>query len=278
MTVSIPQYYKKAICQIVFLALYAATHHVIADTQVPGISIIIDDIGYQHINDQKALALPGALTYSILPHSPHAQSFAKAAQHQGKEVLLHLPMEAESRNSVLGPGALKQAMSRKELIETLHAGLMSVPTAIGINNHMGSLLTRQHQPMSWLMQEINLHHDLFFIDSRTTAATLAANLAKQHHVPHLSRDIFLDNVVSPEAIQVQFKKLIKIAQKYGAAVAIGHPHKETLSVLKNELPALESRYGVKLIPLSLMLKQQPKRILWQASLSPSQKAAKNLKP
>lgn len=239
------------------------------------ISIIIDDLGYRYRNSLRAVHSPHALTCSFLPHSPFADILARQAWLLNKDVMVHLPMEAISGKS-MGPGGLKQTMSRQQFEQTVMDSIRAIPHAIGINNHMGSLLTRNHQAMDWLMQQIaRRNNNLFFVDSRTTQHSQALLHARLNGVMHTGRDIFLDHVVNAEAIRKQFKRLIWQAQRHGSALAIGHPHPQTLTVLEQELPQL-AQLGVKLVPVSQLIRHRSQRSLaWQTFSSPLRKAVKN---
>jgi polysaccharide deacetylase 2 family uncharacterized protein YibQ len=229
---------------------------VIADTTIrPSISIIIDDIGYRMQDDLRAIALPGAVAFAIMPHSPHARRMSALVNARGKDVLLHLPMQAmeQEKNRFLGPGALTMKMNRQELIRTLDNSLRSVPHAIGVNNHMGSLLTRQTGHMSWLMESLK-SRNIFYIDSVTSKHSVAGTVANERNVPFLRRDVFLDNIQTEVEILKQFDRLIDIAKRNGIAVAIGHPHPHTIAVLTKKL-ALLKHSGVELVSPKQMLKQ-----------------------
>ncbi len=217
------------------------------------ISIIIDDMGDQRKLGEQALKLPGPLTYAFLPHTPYSRSQATQAHNSNKEVMLHLPMQAMTLKP-LGPGSLTLDMNRQQFIKTLQQDLDSVPHVVGINNHMGSLLTRHPGHMQWLMAALKNNGNLFFIDSRTTHHTVAARIAKENQLPVRQRDVFLDDDPSIEAINFQFRRLVKKALKNGVAIGIGHPYKNTIQVLKNQLPQLAER-GIKLIPASKILQQ-----------------------
>lgn len=228
------------------------------DGKQPLISIIIDDIGYRLHEDLRAIGLPGQVAYAIMPHSPHARKMSALANSLGKDVLVHMPMQAteDEKNEFLGPGALTLQMTREEFDRTLELGLRSIPHAIGVNNHMGSLLTRHPGHMEWLMESLKIHRK-FYIDSVTSNQSVAASIAREVKLPYLSRDVFLDNVQSDKAIQKQFDELVKIARKKGVAIAIGHPHPETLTVLSRNLLLLDTT-GVKLISPKQMLKLKTK--------------------
>jgi len=217
----------------------------------PGIAIIIDDMGYRLRDGRRAMALPAEVVYSFLPHTPHAPALARQARAKGSEILLHLPMEAAADNHLLGPGALTLAMDRDSLNATLRANLAAVPHAVGVNNHMGSLLTRQREPMTWLMEALR-REGLAFIDSRTTAGSVASQAAAAASLPSAARDVFLDNVRETDHVRAQFRRLVATARRRGTALGIGHPHPVTLAVLASELAELEQS-GVQLITLAELL-------------------------
>lgn len=225
-----------------------------ADTTAkPYISIIIDDIGYRLQDDLRAIALPGAVAFAIMPHSPHARRMSGLINAQGKDVLLHLPMQAmeEDKNRFLGPGALTLQMTQQEFTRTFDNSLRSVPHAIGVNNHMGSLLTRHPGHMSWLMESLK-SRNIFYIDSVTSKYSVAGISAGESNVPFLRRDVFLDNIQTDKEITKQFEYLIDVAKRKGIAIAIGHPHPGTIAVLSKKLLQLDS-YGVQLISPQQML-------------------------
>jgi len=241
------------------------------EAERPVISIIIDDMGNRLQVGNEALELTGAITYAFLPHTPYAREMAEQAYAEGKEVMLHLPMDARSGEE-LGPGGLSLYMTRQQFQDTLASSLASVPHVVGLNNHMGSLLTRHPGAMDWLMQDVQ-QRGLFFVDSRTTSLTVAEKLAREHQIPTDRRDIFLDNVREPEYIREQFQQLIRRAKARGKAIGIGHPFPETIATLAEELAKLEGS-GVKLVFTSEIIATKRRHIPWQASLSSTPKEEK----
>jgi len=262
------------IFQRMLIALVLSCAALAAQAQ-PLIAIIIDDIGDRYDYGMRAMNLPGALTYSILPHTPYARHFAELAHRQSREVMLHLPMQAE-RGNRLGPGAITQAMSEEEFRHSVRDNLASIPHVRGINNHMGSLLTRSRMHMNWLMSEIEAHDGLFFVDSVTTLHTVAQYVAQGHQLPTTRRDIFLDSERDIDSIRRQFARLLDVAYQNGHALAIGHPYPVTMQVLSEVLPYLDN-FGVQLVSVSKLISSQQQRRpkLWHASLPPSPPAAKN---
>lgn len=229
------------------------------------IGIIIDDLGNSLVNGERTTRLPGAVACAVLPHTPFARSVADAAHAAGKEVVLHLPMASRDAQEP-GPGQLDAGMPALEMRATLDYDLSTVPHVIGVNNHMGSLLTTQPGAMDWLMREL-AQRRLFFVDSRTDAETVAANAARRAGVPALERNVFLDDDPTPTAVAAQLDRLEHLARRHGYALAIGHPYPVTLAALERWLPQLAER-GIRLIPLTTRLAQiAPEAKPWRASWS-----------
>jgi len=220
------------------------------DLTTPTIALIIDDLGNRPRQDHAAIDLPGPLAYAILPFSPFATELAVAANSLGKEVLLHLPMEAEASNHLLGPGALNTDMTRDAFVTALRRALNAVPHLSGVNNHMGSRLTRDLERMRWLMAELRNTENLLYIDSRTTPRSVARQAAEEAEIPFVARDIFLDNRRETSYIHAQIDALIAHARSNGDGVGIAHPYPETIAVLLERLKMLD---GIRLVSLSTLL-------------------------
>lgn len=240
----------------------------------PVISIIIDDLGDALTAGMRAIDLPYALTYSILPHTPHAITLAKLAQRQDKEVFLHLPMQPDN-DAHMGPGGLTTKMDEVEFLETLRSDLDAVPYIVGINNHMGSLLTQQSQQMKWLMRELKSQRNLVFVDSYTSNMSIALREARNANISSAVRDVFLDHDKEFENMEFYFQLLLNHARKTGSAIGIAHPHARTLDFLAKWLPKV-SEEGVRIVSVRELLEIRQRRdSTWQASLSPSPRAVKN---
>jgi len=233
-------------------ALLLVALHATAAGQ-PRVAIIIDDLGYQLEAGRRAIALPGPITFAVLPGTPRATTLARWAHEHGKEVLLHLPLQANSDDDDNEPVGIDLDMSRAVVGATFDVALSSVPHAIGVNGHKGSLLTRHPGHMRWLMEEIRARDDLFFVDSYTTAGSVAMQIATEAGVSAVRRDVFLDPDETPETVARQFERMKRMATKRGFVVAIGHPYKATLELLEKELPKLHEQ-GFELVTISELIK------------------------
>ena len=186
-------------------------------------------------------------------HIPLSDQLANEAHRSGKEIILHIPMEAQHHHR-LGPGGFKVEMTKQEFINTLRKNLNSIPLAIGMNNHMGSLLTTHPMQMHWLMDELK-NQGYAYVDSMTTNQSVANVIARNKKVPYLIRDVFLDHEVSHQYIQQQLQELINKAQDKGYAIAIGHPHPQTLDAVEKFI-AESHLHNIKIVSLKDMLKHR----------------------
>lgn len=218
------------------------------------LTVIIDDLGQNPERDSRTLALPGPVTLAIMPDTPHATDFAHQAHKAGKTVILHMPMDPAT-----GPYAWHPGLPIAELESRLNAALLKVPYAAGINNHMGSRMTSEPVAMGWLVAELQRRH-LFFVDSRTSARTVAAAQAQKIGLASVSRDVFLDDERTADAIARQLRIAVELAHKQGSAVVIGHPYPATLEVLERELPRLKAQ-GVEWIDLPSMISLRSNRAM-----------------
>jgi len=241
--------FSKSLGLVVTVLIASAT---LADSGRPKIAIIIDDLGYERAAGERAIELPGPITYAVLPGTPRARHLAEFAHAAGKEVILHLPMQAENRDEPADPGGLLLDMSYTQFTETLAGDIEAVPHIVGINGHRGSLLTRHPGHMQWLMDEIRQREPLFFVDSYTTHESIALHIAAEKNVPAIKRDVFLDPDSNPGTVEREFARLRKRAADQGFAVGIGHPYPATLSFLEEALPRLAEE-GYDLVGVSSLV-------------------------
>jgi polysaccharide deacetylase 2 family uncharacterized protein YibQ len=246
---------SEIVCHVYALGLYThkikliyKEHGEIVPEGLPRIAIVIDDIGYDRDLAIAFMDLDLPLSLSILPSAPHTVDIVNEANKRGTELVLHLPMEPKDYpNLDPGLGALLTNMDEKMIKKILYEDIEQVPGLRGVNHHMGSYFTERYDKMKIVLRELK-RHNLFYLDSRTTNLTVAFDLAKDMGVPAAKKDLFLDNDLSSKAIKLQVERLFGIARYSGTAVGIGHPHKETLQVLREYLYQLKTDF--KVVPVS----------------------------
>ena len=214
------------------------------------VAVVIDDLGHDVAELRPLQALGVPVTYSILPYEDQTPEVVAELRRRRAEMLLHLPMEPKNGQNP-GPGALLQGMSDDELRQKTEEALKAVPGVVGVNNHMGSLLSAEEGPMNAVLGVLAAR-GLFFLDSRTSAESVGYKVALGLGIPAAERQVFLDGEATPEAIHAQFQRLLALARTKGSAIAIGHPHPETLAALTREIPKAKAE-GFEFVPVSYLL-------------------------
>ena len=215
------------------------------------LAIIIDDLGSDRAAADAVFALGYPLTVSVLPNHEHSVDIAKEAHRRGLEVMLHLPMQSVA-NETPEAQELRPGMSAPEVASLVDQFLQNVPDPAGVNNHQGSQATADTALMDELMPVLR-DRNLFYVDSRTTPATVAYDTAQDFGVRSAFRNVpFLDDVAEVAAVRKQLELALRGAREKGEAVAIGHPHPATLQALREVLPQAQAQ-GVHLVLASELL-------------------------
>jgi polysaccharide deacetylase 2 family uncharacterized protein YibQ len=208
------------------------------------LAIVIDDIGPAVELAHRAIRLPRPITLAFLPYAAGLDRLAGEAQAHGHEIYLHLPMEPQGHENP-GPNAILTSLAPDEQRRRIAWAFDRLPQAVGVNNHMGSRATADPASMLLVLEEAR-RRGLMFVDSRTTPVSVGGALARRLGIPHASRDVFLDNDPSSQAILRQLDQAERLARRRGEALAIGHPYPTTLAVLASWLPRAEAR-GIKVV-------------------------------
>jgi polysaccharide deacetylase 2 family uncharacterized protein YibQ len=212
------------------------------------LAIIIDDLGSDAAAAESVFSIGYPLTVSVLPNHEHSMDIAKEAHRRGIQVMLHLPMQSVA-NETPEAQELHPGMPAAEVTALVDQFLQNVPDAAGVNNHQGSQATADAALMDELMPVLR-DHQLFYVDSRTTAATVAYETAQDFGVRSAFRNVpFLDDIAEVAAVRKQLELALRGAREKGQAIAIGHPHAATLQALREILPQAQAQ-GVRLVPAS----------------------------
>lgn len=213
------------------------------------VALVIDDLGGHLSAAERLFGLGIPLTIAILPGEPHARTISREAALRGHDVLLHQPMEpADYPRSNPGPRALLRRMSAEEQIGILRENLDSLPEAIGTNNHMGSAYMRDRPAVDRVMEELRKRGHLF-LDSVTASRSAGYSSARRHGVPAARRDVFLDPDEGAGTLERQFVELARQVARRETAIAIGHPHPETLDALDRWVPRMREA-GIEFVKIS----------------------------
>lgn len=216
------------------------------------VAIVVDDFGL--IGGELLegfFSLPTHVTFAIFPELEQSVHTMNRARQQGRETLIHVPMEPLNYPQVdPGPNPILVQMSEAEIARLLHRYLDQMPYCIGINNHMGSFATTDPDVMAHVMKVLK-ERGKVFLDSRTSNVSVAYQTAQKAHIPAYRNDIFLDSPdVSNSTFEKKLEQIRTMSQTNGNIIAITHCHNlEKLEYLKAFIKRLEAA-GFVLIPLS----------------------------
>jgi len=231
-------YYNQSIGTLTFLQSENTNDYLVLKgelRQKPKLAIVIDDFGYSNSDViRKYFQVSEKLTLSVIPGHPYSRWTASEGKKFNKEIIIHMPMEPERQEYGMGEDQymIRQTMRSFEVEQRISDAKMSLPEAVGMNNHMGSLATADAEVMGMVMKSLK-EKGLFFVDSFTSPRSVAYEVAKVQGLPAACRSVFLDNNKDKSEIQAQFEKAIDVAKRRGSAIAIGHVYLETLEVLEH---------------------------------------------
>ncbi|WP_193170436.1 divergent polysaccharide deacetylase family protein [Nisaea nitritireducens] len=231
----------------------------------PMIALVIDDVGIDRKRSDAVVALPAPLTLSFLTYGHDLDRQTAAARARGHELMVHVPMQPKSADADPGPKVLRVRDTPVQLAEKLEWGLGRFNGYVGVNNHMGSRFTTDQTGMQAVMAALG-SRGLFFLDSVTAPDSAGVSTARAAGVPVLTRDVFLDNEDTPEEVRYRLEQVEKIALRTGTAIAIGHPHDATITVLRDWIPDAVSR-GFAIVPVSALVRKRYPALWEQAGRS-----------
>ncbi|MBO6503672.1 MAG: divergent polysaccharide deacetylase family protein [Kordiimonadaceae bacterium] len=231
----------------------SATVPTAAERKKPKIAIIIDDLGLDKEASKRLTAFPGPLTLAFLPYAEDLAPQTAAAKEAGHELMVHLPMQSHRSSADPGNNALLAGLSYEEFSKRINWNLAQFEGFVGINNHMGSLITEDPALMVRVMARLR-NEGLLFVDSLTTPNSMGKRAAKALGVPFVARDVFLDNERDREYILRQLETTEKIARLRGYAIAIGHPYDVTLEALEEWQKTLDFK-DLTLVPISQIMNE-----------------------
>ena len=199
---------------------------------------VFDDAGHNLDQLEYFLRLPFPCTIAVLPGLRYSSESARRIRKAGKQVILHQPMQSVDLHINPGPGAVTPGLSAEQIKNIVRKNLEEIWPVVGMNNHEGSLMTADEAAMSAVLDVVAEKH-IFFLDSRTTARSVVAKVAKEKNMAVWERAIFIDNDKSRAAMETQIKKGLSIARQKGSAIMIGHVFTVELAELLTEMyPAL----------------------------------------
>lgn len=215
------------------------------------IAILIDDFGYTHDPIDGYLEMGRPISFAVLPYRTYSNEAASRAAAAGHVVMLHLPLEPMAAAEAKEPVVITVDMSDEEIKEKVTKAINSTPGIKGVNNHQGSRATSDRRVMKTVLGVIK-SESLFFLDSRTSGKTIAAEVSRQMGIRTGENELFIDNSSDIDLIKKQLRKAIDMAHKNGSVTVIGHARPNTVIAVREMIPEIEAA-GIKLVYVNQLL-------------------------
>ena len=221
------------------------------------LAIVIDDFGgYEQGGVETMLSIDAPLTCAVMPNLENSLINSTKALEAGKEVIVHMPMQAHVSIPEMwyGTNYIKTGDTAEQVNHKLDTAFKSVKGAKGFNIHIGSGACQNIETMKHVYQYAK-ENNLFFLDSRTHERTVCQTVAEALDVVYLGRDEFLEpkGAKSYEGAKHHLKVACELAKEKGYAIAIGHVGnhggESTARAIKDGIKDIEAM-GVKIVPLS----------------------------
>ena len=210
------------------------------------LAIVIDDMGYNIPLTRKFENLRLPFAFAFLPYAPFTHELSQELSARGFIVMIHMPSQPEDY-PVHNPGddAIFLWTSKKDTFKKLEEAYKIIPTALGLNNHMGSAILRDRRHLDYIMEFLK-EKNLFFVDSATVKDSLGCIEAKRYNVPCAKREVFLDDIKRVSYIKGQIRVALAMLRRKNEVLAIGHCNEETYEALY-QMRNILKRYMVPVI-------------------------------
>ncbi len=217
------------------------------------IALIIDDFGYRQDMIAEFAALRRPFTFAVIPFKAYSKEAAAKGLASGHQVILHLPMEPFSgADPAEIPNTVHLGMNASQIRDLIDKAAASMPGLIGVNNHQGSRATADRRVMETVMRVLR-DKNLFFVDSRTSGQSVAAEVARREKVKTTENDLFLDGMAEESYIKKQLRTAGDMALRMGSITVIGHARPTTAAALREMMPELEAK-GIRFVFVSQLVR------------------------
>jgi len=146
-------------------------------------------------------------------------------------------------------------MGAPEVERIVEANLLTVPGAVGMNNHMGSAATKDLGIME-AVAEVAKSRGIYYLNSLTATGTAVAQADAREGIHYWERDVFLDNSPDRASIVRAVEDGKKRAAKDRPAVMIGHVWSSELAQTLTDLYPQLVAEGFSLSTISRFMVQE----------------------
>ncbi|MCL2565161.1 MAG: divergent polysaccharide deacetylase family protein [Defluviitaleaceae bacterium] len=222
------------------------------------LAVIINGFGNGAEGTREFMYLDVPFTAAVLPGGTYTGDESRQLLANGKEVIIHMPMEARNmRNISLPEISIMDSNTKAEARAALLKAIDQIPGATGINNHLGTQVMTNEELVTTILSTVQ-EHNLYFVDSLTgnnsKALEIAENLGTQVYIA----DILLDGRNDIRRIERNLRRAGEQADENGFAIVIGHVGenggKATVQAIQNMYNEL-SQKGVVFVTMSELIER-----------------------
>jgi hypothetical protein len=223
----------------------------------PRLALVLFGFGDDADEARRFFDLPVPFAVAIAPGSRTSSAMFRAAREQGREVVLHVPLEPVNYPALNpGPGTLLVTMKPALATGTVRRWLDQAGPVAGVANHMGSLATQDMTLMGAVFRELQRRH-LPFIHVQPAAGAVCRALAAEMGVIYDQPGAVLDleaRSKSTKRLDQRWSEILEHARDRGHAMVWVRATPRTRDWLRRATTA-KRLGGVDLAPLSGVIRR-----------------------
>ena len=223
-----------------------------AQANLPRIAIVIGGLGLSSQSTTEAITrLPGPVSLAFAPYGDDLERQAGRARAEGREILLHVPMEPfDYPDNDPGPKTLLASLGTEQNLERLHWSMQRLSGYAGVMTYMGAKFTATESALAPIIADLG-SRGLLVVDEGSSARSLVPQVGAISKTPVVKGDQMIDRVPTPAAIEATLEVLEAKAKERGYAIGIGTALPVTIEKVAQWAATLEKK-GIVLVPVTAL--------------------------
>jgi polysaccharide deacetylase 2 family uncharacterized protein YibQ len=219
------------------------------------ISLVMVDYGLSKAASEKAIsALPHGITFALSPYSQDAQKMTTTARQQGHEVWLTLPIQnASYGNSDSGNQTILVNASVDQNKARLLSNLGKATGYVGVIDLDSPAFNNAAADLDSIYSNITTRG--LALAQGNPKDTLTGEFATMNKSPFIQNDVWIDAVLTREAVDAEIKKLTQLALNGGTAVGFFRPYPAVIAAIHDWRMTFAAEQ-IELAPLSAAIEQK----------------------
>jgi polysaccharide deacetylase 2 family uncharacterized protein YibQ len=214
------------------------------------LSVVITDVGLSQEATTKIINnFPPDVTLAFSPYGTSVKILVDQARESGHEAWMVLPMETSKYPlDDPGPSTLLLNASVAQNQQRLTSVLASANGYVGFVAQKNHAFRAEDSMTNPSISEI-FDRGLAIADSNTNVSSFVARTAARNNYPHVKNNFWLDDNLTPLALNQKIRQLIEYGQIHNKAVIMMNPYPASLNALQKFLNSAAAQ-DFQLAPLS----------------------------